>query len=579
MRRDEASGRERFGRQAGTFEGPARPDGPTAEPPGGTSGAGSTTPGDVPPPTATFEWVGFGVCLAAFLGLAAWYFATVGTSVVDDAFIFLRYADRLVHGEGLTYTDGPPVEGYTSLLWTLVLAAGHLLPWEPLHFARVAGVACGAGMVVTVWRTARLLAPRPAALVAAALVAVNRSAALWSVEAMDTSLFACVLAFALWAWVRHGTRRVWGVPLAGLAFGVLIWSRPEGLLFAGLAGLIAGWAAGRGGTLRAFGAHAACAAALLAAQVVFRWFEYGDLVPNTFHAKVQGVQLGRGLEYLLGWARENVLVLPAGLAVAGAIDLFQAGRRRPEALWLGASAACYLLYTALVGGDFFEFRMLVPLLPAGALLAAAGATAVARRVRPAGLRAATGALLAVAVLAGSVWAIAAPPANAAGRIRPDDPVELAEFGWFERTARWLACNIDPRETLAIRPAGVIPYLTGARALDMLGLNDREIARRATRYAGGTLGHQRIASAEYVRQRGASYLVGHPVRSSRPIEDPELASAEVAPGEWLILLPLRAGTTLGPGAYPLTAATPLLEGWRPRTSGGRCVPHGSRRAGP
>lgn len=576
MREDAASGRWWFGDRAGTCEGLGRPDGGVADSTAGESDGGDATAGsrDVPPRTAIFEWLGFGVCLAAFLGLAAWYFVTVGTSVVDDAFIFLRYADRLVHGEGLTYTDGPPVEGYTSLLWTLVLAAGHLLPWEPLQFARVAGVACGVATLVAVWRTARRLAPGPASLVAVALVAVNRSMALWSVEAMDTSLFTAVLAFALWAWVRHGTRPVRGVPLTGLAFGVLMWARPEGVLFAGLAGLIAGWAAWRSGTLRAFGVHAACAALWLAAQVAFRWFEYGELLPNTFFAKVQGVQFSRGLEYLLGWAREGAVVLPAGLAVAGAIEAFQTGRRRPEVSWLAASVASYLTYVALVGGDFFEFRLLVPILPLAAPLAATGVAAVARRAHGSGSRATVGVLLAAAVLGGSVWGIAAPPANAAGRIRPDDPGELAEFGWFERTARWLACHIDPRETLAVRPAGVIPYLTGARALDMLGLNDREIARRATRYAGGTLGHQRIASAEYVRERGASYLVGHPVRSPRPIEDPTLASVEVAPGEWLVLLPLRPGTALGPGVHPLTAGTPVLEGWRPRTSGGRCVPYGA-----
>ena len=41
----------------------------------------------------------------------------------DDALISLRYADRLLAGHGLTWTEGAAVEGYSNLLWIL-LAAG-----------------------------------------------------------------------------------------------------------------------------------------------------------------------------------------------------------------------------------------------------------------------------------------------------------------------------------------------------------------------------------------------------------------------------------------------------------------------
>ncbi len=534
--------------------------------------AGTSGPEDAPPRTTTLEWAGFVACLALFLGLAGWYFAAIGTSVVDDAFIPLRYADRLVHGEGLTYTPGPPVEGYTSLLWTLLLAAGHLLPLEPLQFARVLGIVLSVGTLVAVWRAARLLVPGPTSLVAVALVALNRSLALWSVEAMDTSLFTCGLALALWAWLRHGSRLVRGLPLTGLAFGLLVLARPEGVLFAALAGLFGGHAARRSGTLRRFAVHAATTALFLAGHTAFRLLEYGELLPNTFYAKVQGAQLGRGLAYLLLWARENVLVLPAALAVAGALHLHRTGARRAELLWLATSLLAYLAYVALVGGDYFEFRLLVPTLPLAALLAAAGVDAVRRRVPRPGPATTTAAALTATLLAGSVWAIVEPHRTDPQCIRPDDPSELAELRWFERSARWLACNVDPRELLAVRPAGVIPYLTGAGALDMLGLNDRTIARGGTRIAGAAVGHQRVASPEEVRARGATYLVGHPVRSDRPLRDPALVSAEVGPGEWLILMPLRADAVLRPGAYPLGAASTVLAGWRPRTSGGRCVPY-------
>src|SRR5258705_420403 len=42
--------------------------------------------------------------------------------LADDALISLRYANRLLHGHGLTWTDGPRVEGYSNLLWVLMNA-------------------------------------------------------------------------------------------------------------------------------------------------------------------------------------------------------------------------------------------------------------------------------------------------------------------------------------------------------------------------------------------------------------------------------------------------------------------------
>jgi len=43
--------------------------------------------------------------------------------LADDSFISFRYAWNLVHGRGLVYNAGEYVEGYTNLLWTLLLPA------------------------------------------------------------------------------------------------------------------------------------------------------------------------------------------------------------------------------------------------------------------------------------------------------------------------------------------------------------------------------------------------------------------------------------------------------------------------
>jgi hypothetical protein len=56
----------------------------------------------------------------------------------DDAMISMRYAENLVQGHGLVWNPGEtPVQGYSNLGVTLVMAAVHLLPLSKLHSSLV----------------------------------------------------------------------------------------------------------------------------------------------------------------------------------------------------------------------------------------------------------------------------------------------------------------------------------------------------------------------------------------------------------------------------------------------------------
>jgi arabinofuranosyltransferase len=60
----------------------------------------------------------------------------------DDTLISLRYAERLLDGQGLTWTAGERVEGYSNLLWILLIAGLGALGVDLLDASRVLGVAC-----------------------------------------------------------------------------------------------------------------------------------------------------------------------------------------------------------------------------------------------------------------------------------------------------------------------------------------------------------------------------------------------------------------------------------------------------
>jgi hypothetical protein len=87
-------------------------------------------------------------------------------------------------------------------------------------------------------------------------------------------------------------------------------------------------------------------------------------------------------------------------------------------------------------------------------------------------------------------------------------------------ADWLSSGFPPDSTLAINAAGIIPYRTGFATIDMLGLNDRHIARSSARAeADGTtfVGHRKH-DGDYVCSRKPDVVITsgarfHPGRSA------------------------------------------------------------------
>jgi hypothetical protein len=57
--------------------------------------------------------------------------------LIDDAYITYQYARNLADGFGFVYLpDGEPTEGFTNLLWVVLLAPAFLLDIDPLYYAR-----------------------------------------------------------------------------------------------------------------------------------------------------------------------------------------------------------------------------------------------------------------------------------------------------------------------------------------------------------------------------------------------------------------------------------------------------------
>jgi hypothetical protein len=213
------------------------------------------------------------------------------------------------------------------------------------------------------------------------LVATSAYLVYWSFGGLETSIAAAAFLFALLV-LDTTIRRTHSMTLSVLGLLAYVLVRPEApvvlLAICGLAVVVA--LAGRttivGGqdwdVSSALRASAAAAMAILVVAV-FRRAYFGDFVPQPVHAKVAGLRLADGLDYVRHWlGRVDALVL-----IAFAVYSYSRRRRGTlEALlWFGAVAQ--LAFVVSTGGDWMEAgRFLVAFLSVTAILAAVGTTRV-----------------------------------------------------------------------------------------------------------------------------------------------------------------------------------------------------------
>lgn len=475
----------------------------------------------------------------------------------DDPFISYRYARHLAAGEGLVFNRGERLEGFSNFLHVVAMAGAARVGIEPpaagpllTHVAAIA-VLAWLGFVA-----ARGALDPTVAVVTQVLLVASPAFAFWPPRGLETSCHAALVFFGAWCAMRAlaggGDRAAarWVGAWACLAAAGMM--RIEGPMF-GLAlgawGGAAWWrvrrgagaGSGSGGRTtdpmpgwRGFVAGAAGFVVVLAAYHAWRVWYFGELLPNTYHAKATGPLLERwrlGTAYLArtlttdllaptlvlaggwaawGWARwlRGAGAAP-GSAQSGAGDdalmLPPAGRRL-----IGGAVALQAFFAWWVGGDWMGYaRFLMPVVPLVALLAAeaiarGGRNAVAACAGGGGRRDARDVVLTAAALAAALGLVVGtlrsePMMRALRSGSLTDPI--AALGqWLHDDARRRHPGADPMDiSVAAEEMGLLPWHSGLRFLDMLGLVTREIGRRE----GGL--HEKFDAAWILGQR-PDYIV-------------------------------------------------------------------------
>jgi hypothetical protein len=415
--------------------------------------------------------------VAAAAALLALHAAQAWPFTVDDTYITLRYSQNVAAGLGPTFNaTGPRAEGYTSLLWMLLLAAPHALGLDAVLVAKGLGVAATFGtLVVTArWAAAEGARVAPSAKswagsAAAACFAAIPATAVHAVSGMETALFTLLLvgmfaaAADLSADHRRATHRVVALALlAGL-------TRPEGNLAALV--VIASTAAQLPRDARiALAFRAALGWALpIAAYELWRRIYYGLTFPLPFYVKLATPGLLPGWPDVRDWLCGPPLHF-GPLLLAG---LFRPSRSlRAPLFGTLALVGFFVLPQHQMG---YDHRYLAPLDPVVALIAGLGLARFAGwaarwPVPVTQAAAATGLLVATGLESIGAQAVIGGEADY-GR-------GLAAA--HERLGRDLRTLDMPAGRLVISDAGAVPYYSGWWTLDLVGLNDATIATTGRR---------------------------------------------------------------------------------------------------
>ena len=465
-------------------------------------------------------------CLGV-IGYAAWA-ASQGLAgfPLDDAWIHQTYARNLAGTGQLAYLPGQPSAGSTSPAWSFLLSIGYLLRLDFRTWALVMGAL---SLAATAWLAYRLFSrllplrqrsvrasPSVAALFAGLFCAAEWHLVWAAASGMETIFFTALsLALVEYLFSQVAARQAPEGPASvqkeqaivsavgmGLLAGVLVLTRPEGLILAGMVILglvILPWPTDRSqlfSRLVAAGLSLLTLAGVLAPYLAFNLRTSGAIWPNTFYAKQ--------VEYLSDWPLPARFWGVLGPTLVGAQALLLPGfayaaysliRRRawPALLPLVWWLALLAVYALRLPVTYQHGRYVMPAIP-WLLIYGVWGTALALRPRHPKLIVrvlSRGLPVAILLLAVLFWG--------RGALAYSDDVGFIE-GEMMAMARWIDENTVPGTIIAVHDIGAVGYVTDRPLLDLAGLITPEVIPIMT---------DAEALVDWMLDRGAEYVIFFP----------------------------------------------------------------------
>ncbi|WP_414937885.1 hypothetical protein [Amycolatopsis sp. cmx-11-51] len=327
-----------------------------------------------------------------------------GNWMIDDAAITFAYSRNLADGFGPVLQPGvEPVEGFSNPVWMVLLALGKLVGLfdngtifgvpDYILFPKGLALLCCAAILVLVYVAAKRVTSRPAlvTVIAGAALAANSSFVIWCFSGLENSVYALTataVAVVTLCGVNSGTLLTAKVAVSTGALAALAGlSRPDGVIYAAAFPIVVALFTRRGGLAPAVRAVLLSAAGFVVpfgGYLLFRWIEYGRLLPNTAIAKAQPLpditdiaKAGTVLQYA-GW------LLVAVAIVCLALVMQKPSKLRADMVALVVPFGLSVVAFCVLQADWMgQFRFATPIWALGTL---GGTIVIVETVREARIR-------------------------------------------------------------------------------------------------------------------------------------------------------------------------------------------------
>jgi arabinofuranosyltransferase len=414
----------------------------------------------------------------AFAWLILMVVASAGHEVLayDDAFISFQYARNFGRGLGLVFNPGERIWGFTSPLQTLLLGVLSWLGCETVRAALLTGLLWAAVISVLLYVLATQLLPRSLALLLGVFFLCDYTQH-GDVMFESNLLVAAQLAFLLSVISSRGL-------LASILGALACLVRPDSVLLV-VPILLLNPETRRWRNLTWF-----CVIGLL--WEGFAYFYFGELIPNSFHAK-RGVSpflpfLGNAVEYATGAILAYPVSLSRGPTTAGRILVVVLGLLcllNPQIRRRFAFSYAWLVYPWLLlaaysaigslhghNWEFYSARFFVRTAAAIGLLSLARSLATMLNLPKLPRRAAAVAL--------GVWIFANGVYQTTNLVNQLTTQDMSYWGGartqsYRRIAEWMNRNLPQGSSIAINEVGTLAYYTDFKIIDVGGIVTRGYA--------------------------------------------------------------------------------------------------------
>jgi hypothetical protein len=446
--------------------------------------------------------IGFVIWSAAFIYNSS-FIAVDGKRyfcLFDDAMISMRYAWNFSHGLGLVWNQGEYVQGYTSLLMTLLMSFATLIfdKSNAVLFIQILGVGFMLAIAyVTMQISDSILQINDHSHQALVRVLVffwslfYYPLAYWSLMGMETGLLTLLLLLGVlfsFHYVRSQNTTL--LFLNSACFSLAFLTRNDSIFVALLVWAYIAWEtciplskANLRGLTRLFGAISIFLF-FVVGQLAFQYSYYGKFLPNTYTLKLTGMPLLiraiNGIEFVIPF-----LVSSASILILASLEVISNFQKRK--LLLISIVFTIIGYQIYVGGDAWNYwRMITPAMPfltvlfivtINALVIAVSATQAFR----------------VYFLRSPIFPqkylvqILAVFLTAIGLLSVNVPF-LREITFINKPYTWFSNQVNvniaivlnelttPEATIGVFWAGTVPYFSDRKATDFFGKADSYIAQ-------------------------------------------------------------------------------------------------------